>query len=371
MKMLEPVSESALAQAVRGADGPLAIRGGGTRGAPPPRDGTVLSVAGLTGITLYEPGALTLVARAGTPMAEIDAALEAEGQRLAFEPWDARAVLGRDGVPTLGGCVAANASGPRRMVAGAARDSVIGMRFVDGTGTAVKSGGRVMKNVTGLDLAKLLCGSRGALGVITEVSLKLLPGIAATATLAADGLSPDAAVGAMSAALCTPYEVTGAVHDPAGPRTLLRLEGTEASVSYRADALARALSRHGDWRAEHGPGPWADLRDARDFAGGAGDLWRISLRPSDAPGTVAALPGRWRMDWGGGLIWAEAPEGTDLRAALAGAGHATLVRAGADTHRALGTLHPEPAPVARLTDGLRARFDPRGLFSAHPGAVPA
>ena len=365
MTMMQPGSEPELAEMVRGAEAPLRIAGGGTRAASG-LDAT-LSIGGISGITLYEPGALTMIARAGTSMDEVLAAVEGEGQRLAFEPWDARGVLGRDGTPTLGGCVATNASGPRRLVAGACRDSVIGVRFVDGTGTAISSGGRVMKNVTGLDLAKLVCGSRGALGVITEVSLKLLPGIAATVTLRADGHSPKEAVAAMSAALCTPYEVSGAVHDPADGGTFLRLEGSERSVDYRAGALAAALGAPDDWRREDGPGPWTRYRDAVDFAGGAGDLWRISVRPSEAAGLVAALPGRWRMDWGGALIWAEAPAGSDLRAAMPCPGHATLVRASAETHAALGTTHPEPAPVRKLTEGIRARFDPRGLFSSMSG----
>ena len=207
--MLKPESEAELAEVVRAARGPLRVRGGGTRMAVPGAD---LTTAGLSGISLYEPGALTLVAGAGTPMADVQAAIDAEGQRLAFEPWDYRSVLGREGAPTLGGCVSVNASGPRRVVAGAARDAVIGVRFVDGSGTVVKSGGRVMKNVTGLDLCKLVCGARGQMGIVTEVALKLLPGVAATRTLVAGGHDAAEAVRVMSAALGTPYEVTGAAH---------------------------------------------------------------------------------------------------------------------------------------------------------------
>ncbi len=360
-------SEEELAAAIRAADGPLTIRGGGTR-APQGKPGSVLSVSGLTGITLYEPGTLTMVAKAGTPMSEIEAALAAEGQRLAFEPWDARRVLGRDGEPTLGGCVATNASGPRRIVANACRDAVLGLRFVDGEGTVLKSGGRVMKNVTGLDLVRLLCGSRGTLGAITEVCLKLLPGVAATATLSAEGMPVERAVAAMSAALGTPFEVSGAAHDPQAGQTHLRLEGSETSVAYRSDRLKDALARHGTWAVTEGEGPWPRLRDAADLAGGA-DLWRISVRPSRAPEVAGVLPGRFFLDWGGGLIWAEAPAGTDLRTSLRHVGHATLVRAAPSTHARLGTFHPETDAVARLTGGLRARFDPRGLFRPRP--VPA
>lgn len=366
MADLVPASELELAEAVRSTRGSLAIRGGGTRA--PQAEGDVLSIAGLTGITLYEPGALTMTAGAGTSMSEIGEALAAEGQRLAFEPWDACAVLGRSGTPTLGGCVATNASGPRRVSAGACRDAILGLRFVDGSGEILKNGGRVMKNVTGLDLVRLMCGSRGTLGAITEVSLKLLPGVAATATLTAEGLSVEQAVRAMAAALGTPFEVTGAAHDPQAGATHLRLEGSEASVSYRAERLAAALGDHGAWSVAQGEGPWPRIRDAADLAGEA-DLWRISVRPSRAPEVVRALPGRSLLDWGGGLVWAEAPSGTDLRADLPGIGHATLLRATPETHARLGSVQPEAEAVARLTGGIRDTFDPSGRFRARPVAA--
>ncbi|TRD20600.1 FAD-binding protein [Palleronia caenipelagi] len=357
---MRPESEAELADVLRSAEGSVAIRGGRTRAPAELPEGLVISTAGLSGIRLYEPGALTLVAGAGTPLAEIEAALTAEGQRLAFEPWDASVVLGRSGRSTLGGVIATNASGPRRIVAGAARDAALGVRLVDGAGEVIRAGGRVMKNVTGVDLVRLACGSRGTLGVITEVSLKTQPGPADAATLVAEGLSPGAAVAAMQAALGTAFEVNGAAHDPARGETALRLEGSALSVELRAERLTKALAGHGDWHVERGR-DWARVRDAADLAG-SGDLWRISVRSSDAADLVALLPGRWLMDWGGGLIWAEAPAGTDLRQLMSCAGHATLVRATPETHGRLGTLHPESAGVQRLSDGIAARFDPRGLF---------
>jgi glycolate oxidase FAD binding subunit len=359
--MLRPETEADLAEIVRGANAPLSVRGGGTRHTT--AEGEPLTTAGLSGITLYEPGALTLIAGAGTPVAEIEAALDAEGQRLAFEPMDHRPLLGTDGTPTIGGAVAMNASGPRRVQAGACRDSLIGVRFVDGDGTIVKNGGRVMKNVTGYDLVKLMAGSRGRLGILTEIAFKVLPAAATQATLRLDGLDPARAVAAMSAAMRSPFEVSAAAHDPQASATFLRLEGLEGSVDYRAGELARAVAPFGT-AARLDPDAsralWADIRDARPVAG-RGDVWRVHLRPSRVADALnraeaeAAL-----MDWAGGLLWLRTDPGDDLRARLGPhAAQATRV-----TGPAPGMLPPEPAALAHLTDGIRKRFDPRGLFAA-------
>ncbi|MFA5581323.1 MAG: FAD-binding protein [Paracoccaceae bacterium] len=363
--MITPRSESDLAAAIAGTKTPLWVQGGGTRALGTRGAGAVLSTAGLQGIVLYDPGALTLVARAGTPLAEIEAALAAEGQRLAFEPPDWRALLGRDGVPTLGGMIAANASGPRRVAVGACRDFVLGARIVDGTGRVIQSGGRVMKNVTGYDLARLMVGARGRLGVISEVALKVLPAPEATLTLIATGLDQSRALDAMARALAAPYEVTGAAHRVATGTTMLRIEGFGASVTYRAGALAAHLADFGPWRADHDPDIWRDIRDGAAFAGQAGDVWRIVARPSAIGAMMAGAPvDDLVYDWGGGLVWALAAPGVDLRAALGGfEGHATRIR-GADT--AIATFGPQSAGVARLESGLRARFDPRGVLNPDP-----
>ena len=367
-------TEAEVAEAIRGANGPLRITGGGTRGMAPDA-GDALSVAGLTGIPLYEPGALTLVAKAGTPVAEVEAALAAEGQRLAFEPMDHRGLLDTTGTPTIGGVVAANVSGPRRVAVGAARDVLLGVRFVDGTGMVVKNGGRVMKNVTGYDLSRLMAGSRGTLGVLTEVALKVLPVPEAAATVALHGLSDAEAVAAMALALNSPWEVTGAAHLPDEGRTILRLEGFAASVAARAAKLTARLGRDATVEddAERVAADWRAVRDAAPLHDAPGDVWRIHVRPTDAPALTARLPGDRRfLDWGGGLIWAAVPDGTDLRAALGPfAGHATLVRASSATRARLGQWPPEPEPVRRLTDGLKARFDPRGILNPIPLAEPA
>ena len=363
-KMMRPESEAELAQNLRSANGPLRIVGGGTRllgGGP----GDVLETGGLTGISLYEPGALTLVVQAGTPLAEVEAALAAEGQRLPFEVPDLQALLGRTGVSSIGGVVAANASGPRRVQAGACRDSLIGVRFVDGSGTVIKNGGRVMKNVTGYDLVKLMAGSWGTLGVLSEVAFKVLPVPETSATLRVADVSDVQAVEAMAAALGSPFDVTGAAHWP-GEGTFLRVEGFADSVAYRADRLTALLSAFGAVdRLDAGQAErqWAAIRDVTPFAGQGGDVWRVSVKPSDAPQVLGQIGAQAHLlDWGGGLIWALMVPGVDLRARMAGiGGHATLVRgiAGADRP----AFQPEAGPVAALTAGLRAKFDPRGILN--------
>lgn len=380
--ILSPATEGEAAAAVRDAPGPLELRGGGTRplGRPLQAEAT-LDLSRLSGIALYEPGALTLVARAGTPVAEIEAALAAEGQMLPFEPMDHRALLGSTGEPTIGGAMAVGASGPRRVSAGSARDYAIGLRFVTGAGEVVKSGGRVMKNVTGLDLARLLCGAHGTLGAITEVALKVLPRPEAETTLVARGLPAKAGVAALSAALGTPFGVSGAAHlgTAEAAETRLRLEGTAPSVAYRAEALRARLG--GDWERVEGPASaalWRALRDLLPFAGRAGAVWRVSLRPTDGPRLAAALAEAGLAheavyDWGGGLVSLLVAEAGDagaatIRAAVAAlGGHATLLRGAPALRAAVRVFPPEAAPVAALSAGLRAKFDPRGILN--PGRM--
>jgi len=367
---MRPETEDDLAGILREASQPLRIVGGGTRTLPGGGPGAALETGGLAGITLYEPGALTLVARAGTPLAEIAAALAAEGQHLPFEVPDLSGLLGRDGQSTLGGVVAANASGPRRVRAGACRDSLIGVRFIDGTGTAVANGGRVMKNVTGYDLVKLLAGSYGTLGVLTEVSFKLLPVPDRVVSLMLTGLDDASAVAAMAAALGSPFEVTGAAHWP-GQGTFLRIEGFAQSVAYRAGRLARHLQGFGAAEIEEDEparARWAAIRDVAAFHGRAGDVWRLSLRPSDAPALADRAEALARLyDWGGGRVWLLLPEGTDLRTRLGPhPGHATLIRTAASSP-AMPVFPPEPPARAALGAGLRARFDPRGILN--PGLM--
>lgn len=375
--MIKPKSEAELAMAIADTFGRLQIIGGGTRPIGHEVAGQDLSVAGLTGIELYEPGSLTIVARAGTSLAEIETALNEHGQRLAFEPMDHRGLLGTSGVPTIGGVVAANVSGPRRVQVGACRDYLLGVRFVDGRGKIIKNGGRVMKNVTGYDLTKLMAGSYGTLGVLSEVAFKVLPTPEATANLVIDGLSDAEGQKAMSMAIGSPFEITGAAHiaDRNGETatTMVRIEGFEASVAYRAKELVELLQEFGDVGVEFDPANvaaiWKSTRDVELFHRVSGDVWKISVKPSDGPGIGSRIKTDGLVyDWAGGLVWALVPEGTDIRAKLGKfSGHATLVRASSATRANIPVFQPEPALLAAITTGLREKFDPDGIFN--PGLM--
>jgi glycolate oxidase FAD binding subunit len=364
--MRRPETEEELSDIIRGANGPLRITGGGTR-ALGKLQGEVLETAGLSGISLYEPGALTLVVKAGTPLAQVDTALAAERQRLAFEVPDLRGLLGRKGASTIGGVVATNASGPRRIQGGACRDNLIGVRLVDGAGTILKNGGRVMKNVTGYDLVKLMAGAHGTLGVLTEVAFKLQAVPEAEATVALQVADAAAAVAMLGKALGSPYDLSGAAYDG---RVLLRVEGMAGSVAYRSDALRRLIG--GDIvTAAESTAIWTGIRDVAAFHRRPGAVWRASVKPTDGPVLLAGIGddvGRV-MDWGGGLVWLLVPDDGDAGASrIRGlvnrlGGHATLMRGPAD----VPAFHPEPAPVAALTRGLRAQFDPRCILN--PGLM--
>lgn len=363
--MIRPNDETELAEAIQSANTPFAVQGGNTCGLKV--EGVPLSTLALSGITLYEPGALTMVAQAGTPLAEIEAALDAEGQRLAFEPMDMRGLLGRSGAPTIGGVFASNSSGPRRVTLGAARDFLLGVRFTDGMGRVVKNGGRVMKNVTGYDLVKLMAGSWGVLGVLTEVSFKVLPKPETQSTISVLSQPVEDAVSAMAKALGSPFEVTGAAYLPQTGRgnseTIFRIEGSAASVTYRQSRLKGLLGGYGEVTCHDGNDPrWTELRDLTFWANRKNDIWRLSVKPSDAPELVKKLPQEAEvvLDWGGGLIWASVPPATDMRSLLGVfSGHATHI-----SGQGCGPkFHPEPPPVAALSRALRQKFDPKIIFN--------
>jgi glycolate oxidase FAD binding subunit len=389
--IFSPGSEAEAAEnisAARAANRPLGIQGGGTRaglGRAAQVEAT-LSTKALTGITLYEPAELVIAAKTGTPLAEIEAMLAARGQMLPFEPMDHRALLGTHGEPTIGGLTACNISGPRRIQAGACRDHLIGVRLVNGRGEIVKSGGRVMKNVTGLDLVKLNCGAYGTLGLLTEVTYKVLPKPEIAGTLALFGLEDARAIEAMSLALGSPFEVSGAAHLPAciggaKARTLLRIENFASSVDYRLREVQKLLAGFGDGLRlieEEADALWRDIRDCRFFAEPREHaIWRISTAPVRAAALISRLVGDLDLshfyDWGGGLIWLSLPEANDagarvIRTALgASGGHATLVRGSPDLRSRIEVFEPLAAPLVKITAGIKASFDPDAILN--PGRM--
>ncbi|GAA4531073.1 FAD-binding protein [Chelativorans composti] len=354
----------------------------------------VLDLSRLTGVTLYEPEELVLSARAGTPLAEIQALLAAHNQELAFEPMDYGPLLG--GEPcrgTIGGVLAANLSGPRRLKAGAARDHILGIHAVSGRGEAFKSGGRVVKNVTGYDLAKGLAGSWGTLAVVTDVTFKVLPAAETEKTLLLNGLDDHTAAEAMAAAMGSSAEVSGAAHLPegviakflgralvGGAKTALRVEGFAPSVEYRIDLLARLLRSYGPaevLETEQSRQLWREVRDCHPFADGTpAPVWRVSVAPTTGPrllDTFRRAAGiNAYYDWQGGLIWMRMeadPEAELLRKLIVhfGGGHATLIRAPVAVREAVDVFQPQPPQLAALSARLKEQFDPKNIMN--PGRM--
>ena len=407
-EVLDAVAE-ALAEGTR-----LEVIGGGTKrnyGRPAEAERT-LGLSRLAGITMYEPNELVMTARPGTPLGEIEANLDRNGQQLAFEPADYGPLLagaarregakGREkaGGATIGGIFACNLSGPRRIAAGAARDHILGIKAVSGRAEAFKSGGRVVKNVTGYDMSKLLTGSFGTLAVMTEVTFKVLPAPDDSRTVVIPGLDDRAALGAMTKALGGPWEVTAAAHLPkllaqrswvariagANAATVMRLEGPAPSVAARAKGLGEGLAdfgtagelAHADTRAL-----WREIRDVHPLVsptalGPGCEVWRIAAPPSEAAAITERIARNLRTlafyDWGGGLIWLAIGELEDMaaggraaivRAAIGEAGgHGTLIRADAETRRTVPVFQPQPEALAGLTRRVKENFDPKGILNA-------
>ncbi|MGI6245558.1 MAG: glycolate oxidase subunit GlcE [Pseudochelatococcus sp.] len=397
MTVFAPASEAEAADIIRQAQAartPLALAGSGTKAGIGQSGGAAhcLTSLGLQGITLYEPSEMVISARAGTRLSEVARVLAARGQRLTFEPPEPALLTGAGGEQTIGGIVAANWSGPRRIAAGACRDSLIGVRFVNGRGESVKSGGRVMKNVTGLDFVKLLAGSWGTLGFLLEVTFKVLPAPEAEITLALSDLDDRRGVEALCVAMGSPWGVSGAAHLPRDWRdgggkqpalTLLRLEGSAFSVRHRAQALGGRLAGFGGHsliEEDDSRLVWSRVRDAAPVAEpGEWAVWRISTAPSRGPDVVAAVKAAREAlhfyDWSGGLVWLSTPAGGDagesvVRAAVAQAGgHATLVRAPVEVRASVPVFQPQAAALARIGRDLKRAFDPAGVLE--PGRMVA
>ncbi len=346
-----------------------------------------ISMTKLSGVVFYAPAEMTICVQAGASLDSLEAVIGQRGQILPFEPMRPRALWGGDGEPTAGGMVATNLSGPRRVSAGAVRDGVLGLKLVNGLGQTIRCGGRVTKNVTGLDLTKLNCGANGTLGVLTEVTLKLLPKPEAETTLVVSGLDDEQAVAVMTAALGSPYGVSGAawlgpgMGDPLS-RAALRLEGFGESVTYRAGRLVPLMRAYGETRtieAHKSQALWRSIRDVEHLAEPRDRaVWRVNLAPSEAPGFMVRLREvalAHCFDWGGGLVWLATGETEEAAAAVRtaippGRGHATLMRASEAFRRRVAVFQPPTDLELRLARGVKASFDPGAVLNfgrVYPG----
>ncbi|MFW6077679.1 MAG: FAD-binding protein [Hyphomicrobiales bacterium] len=396
---LRPQTPDDLAGAITWAAGekaPVEVIGTGTKRSVgrAMQTSVTLDTSALSGVSLYEPDELVLRAGAGTRLDEIEALLAENGQQFAFEPPDLSRLLGAEHSGTLGGMVASNFSGPRRIKAGAVRDHLLGFTAVSGRGETFKSGSRVMKNVTGYDLSKLMTGSWGTLAVLADTTFKVLPAPETETTVMVTGLSEDAAAQAMSAAMQSAADVSGAAHLPADMAaaskalqgadsavTLLRIEGVGPSVEFRAERLHEILSAFGrperlDTAASRAA--WVEVRDVHCLADGQERLvWRISVPPMQGPRVLAGLrdtcQARGFCDWGGGLVWLDVPATADGSAAAIrdaiqpGGSHATLIRAATALRASIEVFQPQPPALAALTKRVKEAFDPLGILN--PGRI--
>jgi glycolate oxidase FAD binding subunit len=374
-----PATAGEVAEVVA-AGRPLEIKGGGTKrgiGAIAGAKG-VLSLSGLDKVVDYQPEELVLTVQPGVKLATLEKLVAAEGQMLPFEPPKLTRLLGAKGQPTIGGVLAAGLSGPRRIRAGAARDHVLGISAVTGRGEIVKAGGKVVKNVTGYDLSKLMAGSWGTLAVLTEVTLKVLPAPRTETTLLLFGLPDERASLAMQQAMNAAVEVSGAAHLPAGvaaraplkaqmPVTALRLEGFEASVAARGEALAatlRGFGRAEQLDAAHSREFWAQVREVEAFWRERRPIWRVCVPPAAGWRAPEGMDADALFDWAGGLVWlaTEAPAAQVRARARSLGGHATLYRGEGPA------FEPLDGPLAALSARVKAAFDPNGVLN--PGRFP-
>jgi glycolate oxidase FAD binding subunit len=373
----------------------LALVGGGSKNALGRACVTdhTLDLSAQCGIIDYDPAELVLTAKAATPMAEIATELDRAGQMLAFEPPDWSGLLPSTGQPTLGGTIACNHSGPRRVRAGAARDHLLGFAAINGWGDPWKSGGKVVKNVTGYDMCKLQAGAFGTLSALLEISVRVLPRPAAQCTIVLSGYSDDDAIRALAAALNAPHEVSAAAHLPAaiaarthigadGPLTLLRLEGPHPSVDFRAAAFDRAHGGITRLMGEDSARLWQEIAAVAPLLGADNSLvWRICPTPSGAPAILREVRETLDeveafYDWGGGLLWLAidpSQAGADAGAAVIRTavatfgGHAMLLRAPAEMRKIVPVFEPAPVPLMALTRRVKDSFDPNAVLN--PGRM--
>jgi glycolate oxidase FAD binding subunit len=368
-------------RAARADKKPFEIVAGGTRRGVgrPMGDIPALDVSGLSGILKYEPDELIVTAAPGTPLSEIRAVLADKNQRLGFDPADWSVVLGSNGIATLGGAMSADAYGPGRLRHGAARDSLLAFRAVNGMGEAFRGGAKVVKNVTGFDVPKLVCGAFGTLCVLTEVSFRVYPKASHATTLCIPDVSPEVGFAALRKVAHSALEPAGLFYLPGSTRllggigqgaALIRLEGAAAPLAEKV-AQAHGLVAHAQPASFDGDRLFDQVRSGEAFAGGDHDVWRVALPPSEAPKVVAALnPSLWLGDLAGGLLWiAAAPADAARIRGLAAThdGHAMLLRASPQARAALGLYAPQPPALAIMARNVKAAFDPLGLFN--PGRL--
>jgi glycolate oxidase FAD binding subunit len=399
LKIRDAADVEQVVRAALASEQPLEIIGHGSKRqiGQPMATNAVLDMSALNAVTAYEPNELIISVQAGAPLADVLSLLDSKSQHLAFEPMNTSLLLGSPEVGTIGGMIGAGLAGPRRIKAGGARDHLLGAHAVSGFGDSFKAGGRVVKNVTGYDLCKLLAGSWGTLAVMTEVTLKVMPRPECERTLVLRGLDDVVANRAMTAALGSPFDVTGAAHVPNSALradtggladlgnqreavTLLRLEGITASVVHRASALAGVLGPFGvaELLGDTASATiWSAVRDVQPFAAGgplgAWPVWRIVCPPASGGVLGERLArdtgGDVIYDWGGGLIWAALPPKADAQAVLvrqrvdAVGGHAMLIRATEEVRRHVDVFHPQPDGVAALSMRVRHSFDPKNILN--------
>jgi glycolate oxidase FAD binding subunit len=389
-------------QAVRAAiasEQPLEIIGHGSKRliGQPMATNALLDLSALNAVSSYEPNELIITVEAGAPLADVLSLIDSKNQQFAFEPINTSVLLGTPNIGTVAGMISAGLAGPRRIKAGGARDHLLGAHAVSGFGDSFKAGGRVVKNVTGYDLCKLLAGSWGTLAVMTEVTLKVMPRPESERTLVLRGLDDVTANKAMTSALGSPFDVSGAAHVPgsafrgsiSGLRdlgsagqavTLVRLEGITASVAHRAISLSQALAPFGAAEIVDDAASaaiWSSVRDVQPFAAngalGAWPVWRIVCPPASGGALGQALAretgGDVIYDWGGGLIWAALPPKPDAQAALvrarvdAAGGHAMLLRGSDEMRRMIDVFHPQKDGLAALGERVRHSFDPKNILN--------
>ncbi len=387
--------QACMAEAV-GLGAPLEVVGLGSKTGigRPSQAARRLDMSNFTGIRFYEPEELVMCAGAATPLEEVEVALAERGQMLMFEPPHLGWLYGaepRGG--SIGAAFACNLGGPRRFKAGAARDHLLGFRGVSGRAEIFKSGGRVVKNVTGYDLSKLVCGSFGTLAALSEVTFKVLPAPEKIRTVLIHGLSNEQATKAMAEAAGSPHEVSGVCHlppdvalesdvdlvrDPGMSVTALRIEGPGPSVEHRCNALKAAFEPLGKVEELHSQRSarfWREVRDVQPLLGRDRVIWRVSLTPDQGGAYLDSVLSRCKgdgyLDWAGGLAWlaldARGDGGAEVVRKYLTGGHATLFRGAAALRTAVPVFQPQPAPLAALSARVKEGFDPQGILN--PGRM--